>query len=111
VQERLDRADRIERESRERDSNTQTQALNQKEDRIIDQTTKAIEPTIKTFLDKTALNDTLKTRITKMVWNELTDQVLKNDLYRRDATNCLPLLPIMSSGEWPSTKATCKSVW
>jgi hypothetical protein len=93
VQERLDRADRIERESRERDSNTQTQALNQKEDRIIDQTTKAIEPTIKTFLDKTALNDTLKTRITKMVWNELTDQVLKNDLYRRERDQLSPTAP------------------
>jgi len=65
--------------------------LNQKEDRIIDQTTKAIEPTIK-LLGQNRTERPLKTAVPKMVWNELTDQVLKNDLYRGNATNCLPLL-------------------
>jgi hypothetical protein len=92
-QARLDRADRMEKESRERDASTQKQAQDQKEDRIIGQTAKVIEPTIKNFLDQTALNDTLKTRITKMVWTELTEQVLSNELYRRERDQLSPSAP------------------
>ena len=90
---RVERAERIERESKERDVSTQQQALNQKEDKIIDQTTKAIEPTIKAFLDKTALNDKLKVRITNIVWNELTERMLKNPTYIRQRDQLSPNAP------------------
>ena len=93
LQQRLDRADRIEKESRERDQSTQQAALNQKEDRIIDQTNKLIEPTIKAVLDKSAFTPELKTLITETVWNKLTDQVLKNDLYRRERDSLSPNAP------------------
>ncbi len=89
-QARLDRAARIEQESHERDSSTQRQALDQKEDRIIDQTTKMIEPTIKAVLDKSAFTPELKTRITNMVWNELTETMLKNALYLRERDQLSP---------------------
>jgi hypothetical protein len=90
VQERLDRADRIERESKERDTRTTKAALDQKEDRIITNTEKVIQPLIKTFLDKTALSDTLKARITNMVYGELTDRMLKNSLYLRERDDLSP---------------------
>jgi hypothetical protein len=92
-QARLDRADRMEKESRERDQSTQKAALDQKEDRIIDQTTKAIEPTIQAALDKSAFTPELKTLITETVWNKLVDQVLKNDLYRRERDSLSPAAP------------------
>jgi hypothetical protein len=92
-QARLDRADRMEKESRERESSTQQQAFNQKEDRILDLTTKAIEPTIQAALDKSAFTPELKTLITETVWNKLVDQVLKNDLYRRERDSLSPAAP------------------
>ena len=55
VQERLANAEKIERESKERDAKSTQAALDQKEDRIISQTDKYVAPIIKDFLDKTAL--------------------------------------------------------
>lgn len=56
VKDRLARADQI-----ERDSKSTQAAFNQREDKIVDQTDKAISPLIKDFLDKTALSNELCT--------------------------------------------------
>jgi len=90
---RVERAEQTERDSKARDASTQQQALDQKENKIIDLTTKSIEPTIKAFLDKTALNDKLKARITNIVWNELTERMLKNPTYIRQRDNLSPNAP------------------
>ena len=106
VQERLANAEKIERESKERDAKSTQAALDQKEDRIISQTDKYVAPIIKDFLDKTALCGELKALIADTVWSKLIDQMTKTRYISNSATICLPMLPITSSGEWPSTNNT-----
>ena len=57
---RVERAEQTERDSKARDASTQKQALDQKENKIIDLTTKSIEPTIKAFLDRLPLTTSSK---------------------------------------------------
>jgi hypothetical protein len=83
VQDRLARADKIEKESKERDAKTTQAALDQKEERIISQTDKYVAPIIKDFLDKTALSGELKTLVADTVWSKLVDQMVKNNLYQQ----------------------------
>jgi hypothetical protein len=90
VQERLARADQIERDSKARDARTTETSFNQREDRIVGETDKAISPLIKDFLDKTALTNELKALVTKTVWNELTERMLKNDLYLQERDRLSP---------------------
>ena len=92
-QARLDRADRVEKESRERDASTQKQGFEQKENRIVDQTVKLIEPTIKAALDQSAFTPELKTLITETVWTRLTGEINKNELYRREREQLSPNAP------------------
>ena len=83
VQDRLARADKIEKESKERDAKSTQAALDQKEERIISQTDKYVAPIIKDFLDKTALSGELKTLVAETVWSKLVDQMVKNNLYQQ----------------------------
>jgi hypothetical protein len=93
VQDRLARADKIERESRERDARSTQAALDQKEDRIISQTDKYVAPIIKDFLDKTALSAELKTLISETVWAKLTAQMDQNTVYKQQRDLLSPNAP------------------
>ena len=93
VQDRLARADKIERESKERDAKSTQAALDQKEDRIISQTDKHVAPIIKDFLDKTALSGELKTLVADTVWSKLIDQMMKNTVYQQQRDNLSPNAP------------------
>lgn len=93
VQERLANAEKIERESKERDAKSTQAALDQKEDRIISQTDKYVAPIIKDFLDKTALSGELKALISETVWSKLTSQMAANTVYRQQRDNLSPNAP------------------
>jgi hypothetical protein len=93
VQDRLARADKIEKESKERDAKTTQAALDQKEERIISQTDKYVAPIIKDFLDKTALSAELKTLVAETVWSKLVDQMVKNNLYQQQRDLLSPNAP------------------
>lgn len=93
VQEKLARADKIERESKERDAKTTQAALDQKEDRIISQTDKYVAPIIKDFLDKTALSAELKNLISETVWAKLTTQMAQNTVYKQQRDQLSPNAP------------------
>ena len=93
VQEKLARADKIEKESKERDAKTSQAALDQKEDRIISQTDKYVAPIIKEFLDKSALSPELKTLVAETVWSKLIDQMEKNNLYKQQRDLLSPNAP------------------
>lgn len=86
IKERLDRADRIERESKDRESTTQKATYENTENKILGLTDKALNPTIEQFWKQvgTALPDKLKTTITRLAWQELTDLMDKNDAYKRE---------------------------
>jgi hypothetical protein len=93
VQEKLARADKIEKESKERDAKTTQAALDQKEERIISQTDKYVAPIIKDFLDKTALSAELKTLVAETVWSKLVGQMVNNNLYQQQRDLLSPNAP------------------
>jgi hypothetical protein len=92
VQDRLARADKIERESRERDSSTSRQQFEIKENKVFETTHAQLKPMIEqTMANATGLNAELKTSITKLVWQELTEVIKKNALYNRERDQLSPL--------------------
>ena len=93
VQDRLARADQIERESKERDTRTTQAAFDQQENKIQLETAKIIDPLIKGILDQSALTPELKTLVVQTVWSQLVDQMDKNTLYKQQRDQLSPKAP------------------
>lgn len=94
VQERLARADKIERESRERDTATTRQQFDIKEQKVLDATHTQLKPMIEEAVAKaTGLSADLKTSVVKLVWQEVTEQIEKNSLYGRERDQLSPQTP------------------
>lgn len=81
VQERLKRADELEKSLSTRDAQQSAKDFDATEDSIIGDTHKSIAPIIEQALSKTALSDRLKTSIAKQVWDAVVENMNKNELY------------------------------
>lgn len=90
VQDRLSRAEKIEQDNNAREQQQRTQAFETREQKIIEQTHAKLSPLIKDILDKTALNDKLKTFVTEKVWTETQKLMDANNLYKQERDKLNP---------------------
>lgn len=90
VQERLDRADKIEKESKDRETQTATQTYELNESKITDNTYAQLSPVVKQMLDGTAFSGKLKDHIANLAWTQVTESVMKESLYLRQRDQMSP---------------------